>query len=177
MKYKKILVTGQSGTGKTYLSKYFNAQGINAYDADLVEGLGIYVSTIDGCKLEFDPKNFTEYPVASKFVWDLEVLNTFLKTQKSNVIIFGQSSNSFDSLHLFDQVFYLKVPWEKLLPRLVSEERDHPTGWGKRPEDQEIIKGGLGWLDQKSEELKLNIIDATQTSEKIFEEICLACHM
>ncbi len=39
-KPKKILITGQSFSGKTYVSRCLKKQGINAIDADLIKDLG-----------------------------------------------------------------------------------------------------------------------------------------
>jgi dephospho-CoA kinase len=39
----KILLIGPSGSGKTFISKTLREKGVNAYDADMIEGFFAWV--------------------------------------------------------------------------------------------------------------------------------------
>src|SRR2546425_12096665 len=99
---------GPSGSGKSYVSSALRKRGVNAPDADTVEGLGAWVDMAG---------DIAPYPLdASRsflknhaFLWNRLVLVEFLGRQKE-VYLFGMSSNAFDMLDLFDEGFYLTVP-------------------------------------------------------------------
>src|SRR5471030_966845 len=121
-----ILVTGPPGSGKTFVSAALRLRGVNALDADTISGLCGWFD-IKGNRVPYLPdadKHFLDNHV---FRWDRSVLIDFLARQ-NEVYLFGSSSNVFDMVDLFDQVFFLKAAPELLAERLRSEGRTNPMG-------------------------------------------------
>lgn len=104
----KILVTGSSGAGKTYLTQEFKKMGIYAFDSDLIPDLNSwYYKENKVIRPEFIDQEFLDN---HSFLWDRKVLEKFLE-DNPDVIIFGMSGNAFEMLDLFDKVYFLQVPW------------------------------------------------------------------
>src|SRR3989338_3744394 len=123
---KRVLIIGPSGSGKTYVSAALRAKGINAIDADLVEGLSDWFDGNDK-KVECPADAGPEFLNNHVFLWDRGFLSKFLEEQ-DEVYLFGASGNVFDMLDLFDKVYFLKVSPELLAKRLRHENRENPMG-------------------------------------------------
>ena len=122
----RILIIGSSGSGKTFLSEEFSKRGLNAFDADEIEGFhGWYNWKKEKVKFPHDagPKFMDNH----EFLWNRKVLQNFLN-QYQNVFIFGMSENILEMKDLFDKVYYLRVPDKVLLKRLDHPARKNPMG-------------------------------------------------
>jgi adenylate kinase family enzyme len=66
---RHILITGPSGSGKTYISATLRKRGINALDADLIEGLSGWFG-VGGTQVKYPEhadKNFLDN---HEFLWN-----------------------------------------------------------------------------------------------------------
>lgn len=68
---KKILIIGPSGSGKTYISVELRKRGINAVDADLINGLSNWFDG-DRNKIEYPEDADKEFLDNHEFFWDKE---------------------------------------------------------------------------------------------------------
>ena len=159
----KILIIGPSGSGKTLDSKYLRSQGINAPDADDIEGLCGYFDA-NGNKVEYPIDADKEFFDTQEFLWSRNFLQSYLKNQKE-IYLFGMAGNAFDVLDLFDKVYFLKAPSELLAERLRHESRENPMG---RTDYQ--LQNALNWakeIEEKAREQGIEMIDATKSPEEI----------
>src|SRR5262245_50244865 len=112
----KVLVLGPSGSGKTYLANALRGQGINAFDADTVDGLSFWYDK-SGKKI---PESNSAQEVMDNhysFLWSKSFLKKFLD-QFSDVYLFGGSGNVFDMFPLFDKLYFLKIDVETQKERI-----------------------------------------------------------
>jgi adenylate kinase family enzyme len=162
-----ILVMGSSGSGKTYLSTALKKRGVNATDADTVEGLGAWTS-LTGRTVSFPLDANRSFLKNHAYLWDRQVLVKFLDRQQQ-VYLFGTSSNVFDMLDLFDKVFFLTVPPDLLVERLRDPSRDNPLGRTDYQVEYSLVRA------QKHEEiarkLQIAMLDGTESPEQTFAKI------
>src|SRR6478752_8667664 len=102
----KVLITGPSGAGKTFLTQEFNRHGLQAYDSDQIHGLDSWYDSA-GSKVTMPEGAGKEFLDTHQFLWDREFLTSYLE-QNPNVFILGMSGNVFDMLDLFDKVYFLQ---------------------------------------------------------------------
>ncbi|MDO8551220.1 MAG: hypothetical protein Q7S03_00865 [bacterium] len=140
----KILIFGPSGSGKTYVSQKLRDLGVNAVDAD------------------------QEFLDNHEFLWDKEFLKNYLD-KNLDIYLFGLSGNIFQMLDLFDKVYFLKIDNELLKARLIHESRENPMG--KTEYQRQAVVNFAKMLEEKSKELGIEFIDATNTPEQIFQQI------
>lgn len=133
----KYLITGPSGAGKTYLSKYFREHGFNAIDADMVEGLGEWYDE-QGNVVLFPKDAGEDFFNMHPFLWDQSILKATLDHQTEDVYLFGFAGNVFECLDYFDKAYYLDIPAETILERMAAEDRDNPNGMGKTEEQRQV---------------------------------------
>lgn len=164
---KHILVTGPSGSGKTYISAMLRKQGIHAVDADLVKGLSGWFNG-NGEEVNYPPDADKEFLDTHEFLWNKDFLRKFLKEQ-DEIYLFGMSGNVFDTIDLFDKVYFLQVSQERLASRLRNESRENPMG-----KTDYQLKNALDWANHMEEiarRLGIRIINANQTVKQIYSEI------
>lgn len=164
---KKVLIIGPSGSGKTYTSAILRNIGVNAPDADLVEGLSDW----------FDGNgNIVKYPIDAdkefldnhEFLWRKDFLRDFIDNNKE-IYLFGMSGNVFDVIDLFDKVYFLKTSQDELAVRLRHDSRENPMG---RTDYQ--LQNALRWakeIEDKASELGIEMIDASQSPQEIWSKI------
>ncbi|MFH0852520.1 MAG: AAA family ATPase [bacterium] len=167
---KKILIIGSSGSGKTHVSAELRRRGINAVDADLIDGLSDWFDG-KGDKVEYPKDASKEFLDNHKFLWDRKFLKEFLDKQKE-IYLFGLSGNIFSVIDLFDRVYFLKVDSQILAKNLRHASRENPMG---RTDYQ--LENALRYaeeIERKANELGIKFIDATdKSSEQIFSEISI----
>ena len=164
---KRILVIGPSGSGKTYVSTMLHEKGINAVDADLLEGLSDWFDS-DGEKVECPPDAGKEFLDTHRFLWSKEFLVKFLQDQ-TEIYLFGMAGNVFDMINLFDRVYFLKTQPKILAERLRRKSRENPMG---KTEYQ--LKNALQYakeIEGPAHKLGITMIDAEQTPESIFQQL------
>jgi len=163
----KVLIFGPSGSGKTYISSKFRKQGINAVDADKIEGLSSYYNK-QGKKVECPDDADKEFLDNHSFLWDRNFLEDYL-SENPDIYLFGVSGNIFDMLDLFDKVYFLKVNPEIQKERLTHESRENPMG-STDYQRENALRWGKG-LEQKAKTLGIKFIDATLSLKEILYEI------
>lgn len=164
---KHILIIGPSGSGKTFISKTLRADGINAPDGDLIEGLSDWFDG-NGNPVPYPVDADKEFLDSHEFLWDRNFLKNYLQNQ-DDIYLFGMSGNVFDMLDLFDKVYFLKASPELLAERLRHESRENPMG---RTDYQ--LQNALNWakeIEEKANQLGIQILNAEQSPEEIFREI------
>jgi dephospho-CoA kinase len=159
----KELILGPSGSGKTYISSELRRQGVNAVDADTIDGLSSWYNA-NGDKVTYPENADEEFLDNHSFLWNREFLKGYLNNN-SDIYLFGVAGNVFDVLDLFDKVYYLKVAPETQRERLMHGSRENPMGSTEYQRDNAII-----WaqeIEEKAKELKIPFIDASLTPKEI----------
>lgn len=158
---------GSSGSGKTYLAKYFAGKGLNAFDADEIDGLhGWYNWKKE--KVKFPRNAGKEFMDNHNFLWNREFLENFL-SQNPEIYLFGNSGNVVEMADLFDKIYYLEVPNEVILKRL-----DHPSRGNQMGKTDYQKQEVLRWNKENKEDaktMKAEFIDGTLTAEEIYKLI------
>lgn len=166
-----ILIIGPSGSGKTYISATLRKQGVNALDADLIDGLSGWFGA--GGKQATYPENTDkEFLDNHEFLWDRNFLSKFLTEQENDIYLFGMSGNVFDMVDLFNKVYFLKTSPEVLAQRLRHESRKNPMG---RTDYQ--LQNALSWakdIKKRAKNLGIEMIDANQTPEQVYLQLSRA---
>lgn len=161
-----ILITGNSGSGKSYLSKFFRGKGKNAIDADEYPGLGVWVDK-NGTILSPTKKQWLELEEID-FIWNPKIMEQLLSNNEE-LYLFGSSHNIMDFVKRFDKVFYLKID-NKLLVERLQKDREHDFGKDKKQLDK--ILSWTEYIDERARKSGFEIIDASLSPEQIFDIIC-----
>ena len=164
---RHTLVMGPSGSGKTYLSMALGSRGINAHDADTIDGLSGWRDK-GGTRVRYPPNADKWFLDNHAFSWDRKVLIHFL-SRHDTVYLFGISRNVFEMLDLFDNVFFLKVPPDLQVERLRDPSRTNPMG---RTDCQ--VEYALYWArrnEKIARKLRIPMLDATGSPEQTFSQI------
>jgi hypothetical protein len=162
----KVLVFGPSASGKTYVAKVLQAQGINAFDDGDIAGLSNWYDR-NGKKVTepASPEEASEKQYS--FLWSRKFLASFLADHQ-DVFIFGGSGNIANVLDLFDQVYFLKIDPALQKQRLLSPDR--PTPYLDFDEKGEPIIWG-DWLEDLALDKGIPFVDANQSPEAIYRHI------
>lgn len=162
----RTLAIGPSGAGKTYLSQEFRNIGINAIDADEINGLSSWY--YQDQKVNY-PQNADEnFFNNHSFRWDINFLARYLE-DKPNIIIFGMSGNAFEMIKLFDKVYFLDLPDETIQQRLQSKSRKNPMG--KTPFQRENAVRYANELRKQALKLGVEFIDTTLPLKELLTKI------
>ncbi len=164
---QKVLVVGPPGSGKTYVSEKLKANGINAWDADLIKGLCKWVDS-QGNTVTFPDNAGHEWLHTHRFVWDKNFLNNWLELQKP-VYVFGLSSNVYEMKDLFDKIFFLEINKDALKKRLDNPERKNPMG--KTEEQKQSISDSMQRNKERSVNIGASVIDGTLPPDQIYQII------
>lgn len=165
---KKILITGMPYSGKSYLSTFLRKIGINAIDADSINGLGQWFDKGKN-KVVFPPNADKEWLNTHDFLWDKDFLNTWLSDQTSTVYLFGLSANVLELAEFFDEMYYLDLHPTVLKKRFITNQRKNIMG--QTEEQQSAILTDLEDFTQKAREKKFIFIDADLPPEEIYRKI------
>lgn len=163
----RILVIGPSGSGKTFISSKIKELGVNAMDADLIDGLSGWYDG-NGNEVNYPHDADQEFFDNHSFLWDKEFLKKYLD-KNSDIYLFGSSGNMFKMLDLFDKVYLLKVDPLLLKERLMHESRKNPMGITEYQREN-AARWGLE-IEEKAKDLGIEFIDATLSPEEIFKLI------
>lgn len=160
----KILVIGPSGSGKTYFSTKLKEMGLNALDADSIDGLHGWFDE-NGNKVSFPPDANKEFLDTHDFLWNKEFLEQYLSAN-NNVFVFGLSGNVFEMTDLFDKVYYLYTSPEVIIDRLDHETRSNPMG--KTEDQKKAVLNFKEVIDKNAHDKGLEFIDATISAEEMY---------
>jgi hypothetical protein len=161
----KVLIFGASGSGKTFISHALNNLGINAFDADEIEGLSAWYDK-KGNKIQF-PENAAEaLQNHYSFLWSRKFLRDFLK-QFTDIYLFGGSGNVTSMFDLFDKVYFLRIEPNLQIERLLHSSRENP---GMDTNENGVVIWG-DWLEKQAINLGVPIIDASLSPGQIFHII------
>lgn len=159
----RVLITGSSGSGKTYLAKEFQKIGLNAVDADTIEDLHGWFDG-DGNKVKFPEVADEEFLDNHQFLWDKNYLKKYLEDKK-DIYMFGLSGNIFEMRDCFDKVYFLDVPDEIILERLKMNDRENPMG--KTEYQQKVVLEYAHQIKEKAVRLGIKMIDGARDTEDI----------
>lgn len=163
----KVLITGSSGAGKTFLTYEFKKLGLHTEDSDQIHGLDSWYDG-QGNKVSAPDDAGKEFLDNHSFLWDREFLKNYLE-RNPDIYIFGMSGNAFEMRDLFDKVYFLQVPPEILEERVQHESRENPMG---KTQEQRIEV--LKWAKEIEDEAKclgIEFIDGTLSPIQIAERI------
>lgn len=155
MAKRNYLVEGLSGTGKSAVHDELGRRGYHS------------ISTDRAWAYYGDPR--TGLPTAASFhtwIWDERVATTELERADPEVLfVCGSSRNRDRFLHLFDEVFYLRIDDRTMRRRLEARTEDD---WPLGSEGVELMvelnrtdEGPPGAID----------IDATRPLEQVVDEL------
>jgi len=160
----KVLVTGPSGAGKTYISRALQAMGINAFDDGDIEGLSAWYK--HGKKVPAPTTADEAMHNGYAFLWDKTLLANFIN-RFDDVYVFGGSGNVFDVFALFDKVYFLHVQPALQMERLRSPTRAHPLMDSNA--DDLVVWGA--WFEAEARKRGIAFVDVAQTPAEIWEVI------
>ena len=163
----KVLVTGPSGAGKTYVSAKLKEAGYPVIDADDIQGLSAWYDD-QGHQVEYPADAGPEFLDNHRFLWSRSFLEQFLANYP-DIYIFGMAGNAFEMIDLFDKVYFLKVPPKIQMERLIHPLRANPMG-----QTEYQHKNAVFWaqkIERDAKKLEIPMIDATKSPEQIWEII------
>lgn len=161
----KVLVIGPSASGKSYISRKLKAVGINAFDAEEIEGLENWYNR-DGKKVPAPATADEALNGGYAFLWSRKTLTKFL-ARFNDVFVFGGSGNVVRMFDLFDRVYCLQISPELQRERLCNGTR--PTPQMDAGNDGLVIWGD--WFEKMAREQNIPLINADQTPEAIYQLI------
>ena len=163
----KVLIFGPSGSGKTYISSELRKLGINAADADLIEGLSSWYDGA-GNKVPYQENAGEEFLNSHSFLWDRKFLEDYL-SKNPGIYLFGSSGNLFEILDLFDKAYFLKVDPDLQKERLIHQSRENPMG-NTEYQRENAVRWGQE-LEEKAKGLGIEFVDATLSPKEILKLI------
>jgi len=160
----KVLVFGPSGSGKTYVSKALKLVGMNAFDAEDIDGLSNWYQ--NGKKVAAPTTADETLNGRYAFLWSKKVMAAFL-ARYDTVYVFGGSGNIASVFELFDRIYFLKIDPDLQRERLRSPDRSTPQ---MDINEGELVVWG-DWLEQFAAKQNIPFVDASQTPEQICQII------
>ncbi len=165
--HRRVLITGISGSGKTYLARYFRRRSLNAYDGDAVHGLAKWVNG-KGRAVSYPKDASQEWLSRNYWVWSERRLRALLNCRR-DVFVFGIPHNLYDIVTLFNEAYYLKASRALIHKRLASRGRDND--FGKAPHQMRMILAWKNYADRQARMAGLRFIDASLPPSRIMRAL------
>ncbi len=170
MKNKSILVTGITGSGKSYLCNELKKLGYKAYDIENMNGLFNMVHKKTGKIADkyYDNDNL-ECVKQHDWICNKNKLQKLVRKNKKGIVFYcGTASNLDELLFLFDKIFLLKISTKILRKRLSTRKSND---FGRTPEVQEWILEWKDWWENHMHEKGAIVINANRDIQEIITDI------
>lgn len=167
---ERILITGVSGTGKTSVGKHLEIMGYESSDIENIEGM--FEMYHKGTKnvFEYYDNSNPEHVKNAEWICDIDKLESFLKSQKSNSAFYsGIASNINEILPFFDKIFVLHLDSKTLNERLKNREGTNDIG--NTQESRDVVLGWKHWWEGEMKKRNAIFIDANRSLDEISKEI------
>ena len=149
-----MLVTGLSGTGKTTALEELGRRGFRFVETDL-PGWSEWVPPADGAEGEW--------------LWREERIAELLASEdEPTLYVSGCVRNQGKFYDRFDAVVLLSAPAEVILERI---ERRTTNGFGKSPEERELVLSQLDWVEPLLRATCTHELDASKPLDEIVEKL------
>lgn len=167
-----IYITGLPGVGKSTIAHELKRQGAEAHSAD-EDGFNGFYNKETGQKhihQEDDVKYHTpEWDAKYEWRTDEDKVKELKKNSEGRIVyLSGVSANQNEILKIVDKVIYLHVDESTLKHRLASRDM---SNFGKAPHELELIFALYKTSLDEHKSINSIIIDATQSVEKIVDDI------
>jgi thymidylate kinase len=164
-------ITGVSGSGKSTVLAELKRRGLEAYGTD-EDNLAAFYHTETGTKTPaFIPAEARTQEWRKYHEWKVpvETIEKLRRQATHHPFFFcGVVANDAEFWDKFEQVFCLYVPPEEIKRRIeVRADND----FGKNPHELATILEWAAYSKKQYEELGALLIDGTQSTEKIVDEI------
>ncbi len=164
-----VLVTGNSGVGKSTICNLLKSRGEIAVDADW-DGYNHWVDRVTG-EVVIDPP----YPVPvgwlERFGWQMSrpmIEDLAVKMTDKAVFVCGAPENEAEVLDLFDQVICLVIDNETLRERLLTRTTN---AFGKHPEEMAAALRENEDSETKYRAMGAVVVDGTRPSTEVVDTI------
>lgn len=167
-----VLISGKSGSGKTTLAEFFKKAGKNAYDADIVPGLGFW--TDSSGKPRPQPTH-EEWEQVKGFEWKYDSVKLKeILSQNNEIYLFGGSENIYDLAKLFDRLYYLYADEKLILERLEKRSKSGKSyhDFGRIEAQRKGIISNIGARAEQARKAGFVFIDASLSPQQILAIIC-----
>jgi adenylate kinase family enzyme len=171
MGVKNYLIDGGSGTGKTTVAEELQRRGYHVLHGDRELAYRGYPENGEPLN-EVDLQkaiNDTEYR-QKHWIWDINKVKSVIADHSQSVSFFCGGSRNFSKfVELLDGVFVLEVKdVDTIMRRIDQHILDHPTQWGGKPEEKDLIKR----LHKTKEDIATGqVIEASAPIENVVSEI------
>jgi FMN phosphatase YigB (HAD superfamily)/broad-specificity NMP kinase len=171
---KSILITGISGSGKSFLCEVLRKLGYEAYGIEEMHGLFAMVDKKTGkVNDDFDNQNL-ESIKQHDWICDKKKLKELIRKNSGKVVLddmifyCGTASNSDELLSMFDKVFLLKASEKATRKRLATRKSNN---FGCADDVQEWVLTWKDWWENHMLEKGAIIIDANRKIKEIANDI------
>jgi hypothetical protein len=164
---KHVLVTGLSGSGKTYLSGYFRQNGINAHDSEEFNHLSSWIDR-NGLTVAMPKDPTGQWLSEHSKLWDREKIKGLLR-KNAQFYLFGYVTNVYSFIDLFNSAYYLRADSYLISQRLMREDRANT--FGRLDSQRELILSMITSSEEKARNAGFKFIDASLTPKQIFDII------
>ena len=171
---KSILVTGISGSGKSFACDELRKRGYKAYDIENMHGLFSIINKATGKKAHDYDKHNLECVKQHDWICNKSKLQELVGRNAKeivfgNVVFYcGTASNIDELLHLFDKIFLLKATPETICQRLSTRKSND---FGRTSEVQDWVFGWKEWWENHMIEKGAIVIDANRDIKEVTAEI------
>lgn len=168
--YKKYLITGIAGSGKSSVCKQLISLGYEAYGIEDIDGM--FAMYRKGTKEIFDDFDNADPEKIKNSEWlcDVSKLKKLLSQQKNAIAFYcGVASNMDEIIPLFNKVILLKTNPNELCRRLSTREGTEDMGNTK--ESRQTVLGWKDWWENEMVEKGALPLSADGSLDEIAETI------